>query len=121
VIRKTHVAGFLFSAYIIFTVWVYSSGTENRSRPGRMSKDAYAGKLLYQELNCSSCHQIFGLGGYLGPELTRVISSPGKGERFVSALLKFGPKQMPDFHLDSLQSYQIVCFLSHVDSSSRMK
>jgi len=121
VIGRTEIAMLLFFLYLIFTIWVYSAGTENRNIPERMNEDAYAGKLLYQEYNCSSCHQLFGLGGYLGPELTNVISSKGKGEDYVKAFLKIGSRQMPDFQLDSLQSHQLVSFLAHIDSSAKNK
>lgn len=83
-----------------------------------MSVSAQEGKKLYQKLNCNACHQLFGLGGYLGPELTHVISQKGKGRLYVAALLKNGSAQMPDFHLDSLRANEIISFLSYVDSSA---
>jgi nitric oxide reductase subunit C len=86
-----------------------------------MSSEAHEGRVLYQELNCSSCHQIFGLGGYLGPELTNVISTEGKGKAYVAAFLNYGPGQMPDFHLDSLQTRKIIAYLSYIDSSDVME
>ena len=86
-----------------------------------MNSDAYSGKLLYQEQNCSACHQIFGLGGYLGPDLTNVISQTGKGENYVAAFLKYGCRQMPDYRFDSLQVREIISFLSYVDRSARME
>ncbi len=120
-LKRIHFAAFLFLSYLIFSLWVYTYGTEHRSGMESMNAEAYKGKLLYQELNCSSCHQIFGLGGYLGPDLTNVISQPGKGRNYVAALLNFGLLQMPDFHLDSVQAGQIVSFLSFVDSSSTLE
>ncbi len=86
-----------------------------------MSRDAHAGKILYQEYNCIACHQLFGLGGYLGPELTHVISQPGKGPLFVGALLQIGVRQMPVFQLDSTQIKNIVAYLTYVDSSATIE
>jgi len=43
------------------------------------SEKALQGQQLWQQNNCFSCHQIYGLGGYLGPDLTNVYSQRGKG------------------------------------------
>lgn len=119
--NKIYTALFLFSAYLGFSFWVYTKGTEGISEIGVMSAEAHEGKILYQELNCTSCHQIFGLGGYLGPDLTHVISSPGKGPSYASALLKYGLLQMPDFQLDSVQVRKLIAYLAYVDSSASME
>ncbi|MBP6334317.1 MAG: cytochrome c [Bacteroidia bacterium] len=119
--KKIYTAAFLFSTYLCFSVWVYTKGTESISGIGMMNKDAHDGRILYQELNCIACHQLFGLGGYLGPDLTHVISSPGKGPSYTGALLKYGLRQMPDFQLDSIRVQKLVAFLAYVDSSASME
>ena len=112
---------FLFLIYVLFSMWVYTYGTENRSKLGVMNIQAYEGKRLYQELNCNACHQIFGLGGYLGPELTYTMSARGKGANYISAFLKYGSKQMPDFHLESDQVEKIIAYLSYIDSAATLE
>lgn len=115
---RIYIAIFLFSSYLSFTLWVYTYGTSGDPEKLIMSKEAYQGKLLYQQMNCASCHQIFGLGGYLGPELTSIMSDKGKNLNYVASFLKYGSKQMPAFDLDSLQVKELVAYLSYVDAAS---
>ena len=57
-----------------------------------MNKEAITGKVLYQKYNCTACHQIYGLGGFLGPDLTIVVSQQGKGEAYKSFPAKWHTK-----------------------------
>lgn len=82
-----------------------------------MSETALLGETLWQKHNCTSCHQLYGLGGYLGPDLTNVISRKNKGERYVKAMLNSGIKQMPAFNFTETELNQLVEFLSHVDKT----
>ena len=83
-----------------------------------MNENAIRGKLLFQKYNCTSCHQLYGLGGYLGPELTTVISQQGKGEFYANAFLKSGTQRMPDFHLSEEEVNDLVQFLKYVDKTA---
>ncbi len=115
---RIYIAIVLFSLYLIFTLWVYTYGTTGNSDKIVMSEEAYKGKLLYQEMNCTSCHQIFGLGGYLGPDLTNVMSAKGKDHHYVEAFLQYGSGQMPPFKFDADQMHQLLAYLSYVDIAS---
>ncbi len=82
-----------------------------------MTDEAIRGEVLWQESNCTACHQIYGLGGYLGPDLTNVISNPYKGEEYVKSFLNSGIKSMPKFKFTDSEKDDIVSFLKHVDNS----
>ena len=82
-----------------------------------MNSKAIAGKLLYQKHNCTSCHQLYGLGGYLGPELTTILSQPER-ENYSRAILKTGTQRMPDFHLKDDETDNIIEFLKYVNSTA---
>ncbi|MDL5051480.1 cytochrome c [Oscillatoria amoena NRMC-F 0135] len=73
--------------------------------------------MLWQKHNCQSCHQLFGLGGYLGPDLTNCYSTPHKGPEYMNAILQSGIGIMPDFGLDSTERAEILEFLKQVDAS----
>jgi nitric oxide reductase subunit C len=104
----------LFVAYIIYSVIVYTSGTE-----GLVSNEKAAeGKLVFQKYNCSACHQLYGLGGYLGPDLTTLMSTKGKGGMYAMAILKTGTQRMPDFHLKDSEIDALVEFLKYVDRTA---
>lgn len=38
-----------------------------------MSEEAVAGKEVWQSYNCVSCHTIFGNGGYVGGDMTKIM------------------------------------------------
>lgn len=73
------------------------------------------GKLLWQQKNCASCHQIYGLGGHLGPDLTNVFSK--RTPEYITAFLKSGTVTMPDFHLSKTEIESLLAFLQDIDSS----
>lgn len=82
-------------------------------------KKATAGKIVWQKNNCQNCHQLYGLGGYLGPDLTNVYSSPTKGEKVIRALIKSGVKQMPKFSINEEGISSLIEFLKSVDASGK--
>jgi nitric oxide reductase subunit C len=106
----------LFLGFVIYSSFVYTSGTETQNNPANES--AIRGELLYQKHNCTACHQLYGLGGFLGPELTTVISQKGKGESYVKTFLKSGTQRMPDFHLKNQEMNDLVEFLTCVDETA---
>ncbi|MBS3913034.1 MAG: cytochrome c [Bacteroidetes bacterium] len=66
------------------------------------------GKMVWQKYNCQSCHQIYGLGGYLGPDLTNVYQKGG--EAYIRGMVQSGTDVMPAFkmsnsELDALEIY----------------
>lgn len=73
------------------------------------------GSKVWQEYNCNSCHQIYGLGGYLGPDLTNEYSL--RGVDFINAFLLNGTNIMPKFNLTLQQRNDLIAFLQHVDQS----
>mgnify|MGYP006267647119 CR=1 FL=1 len=83
-----------------------------------MNTHQQKGKELYQQYNCQSCHQIFGLGGYLGPELTTIISDKTKGPAFAKIILQNGAVRMPNFHLKENEIDEIIDYLKYVDSNA---
>ena len=82
-------------------------------------KMASEGHLVWQSYNCQTCHQLYSLGGYLGPDLTNIISNPDKGEKTVRALVKSGTKQMPAFNLTEHEMNALIEFLKSTDASGK--
>ncbi len=113
----THTYRLIFAALLaIFTFynyWIYTSSSQNTTPA--MSNQAIDGEVLWQKSNCTSCHQIYGLGGYMGPDLTNIISKPNKGPNYVKAFLNSGVKAMPKFNFSEKEKDNIVAFLSHID------
>ncbi len=103
---------FIFSIYNFF---IYSSSKKEKFI--FLSKKALKGEVLWQSNNCWSCHQIYGLGGYLGPDLTNIYSTESKGEKYIKAFLNSGIKSMPKFNFSEDEKNQIIAFLQQIDST----
>lgn len=103
--------------FLSFSFTIYLSPL-TISKDSRFDKEVAAnGHLVWQKYNCQSCHQLYGLGGYLGPDLTNVISKPGKGENVIKAMIKTGIKQMPSFNMSDKEIVNLIEFLKSVDVS----
>ncbi len=61
-----------------------------------------------------ACHQFYGLGGYMGPDLTHVVSS--KGAAYARAFLISGTERMPNFGFNEQEMDELVAFLEFVDT-----
>ncbi|MEJ8755625.1 cytochrome c [Pontibacter sp. H259] len=112
------VYGCLLGCFLFFTAFVYTSEVpETAALPDQ--ELALRGKHIWQEKNCSACHQFYGLGGYLGPDVTNVMSAKGKGEGYVRAILENGTATMPDFNLSVKDIDALVAYLIESDRSGK--
>ena len=70
---------------------------------------------VFQQYNCVACHQFYGLGGYMGPDLTNVTSkfSP----MYARAFIMNGTTSMPNFDLSDAELDALVAYLEFVDST----
>ena len=91
----------LLAILLPYNFQVYTRWTSSFNNQNSLSKHASEGKLLWQQKNCASCHQIYGLGGYLGPDLTNVISS--KGMDYARTFIETGTQKMPNLHLNKIE------------------
>ncbi len=85
---------------------------------GREQKLAEMGKQIYQQYNCQACHQLYGLGGYLGPDLTPAYSDPHRGKMLIKAMLVSGGIRMPAFQFNDEQIEAITAYLKYVDTTA---
>lgn len=107
--------GILIVVFISYNLIIYLQ--PNAVKLPKMNHKALAGEHLYQQYNCSSCHQLYGLGGYLGPDLTNVASNEKKGSNYIKAILNSGIGTMPTFHFTDEEREALTAFLVHVDST----
>lgn len=106
----------LLLAYGAYSAKIYFSDGET-AVPGSSVSSMAEGKILWQKYNCQSCHQLYGLGGYLGPDLTNCYSAPHKGPGYMDAILQYGTGIMPDFKLTPSERSKIIEYLKYVDNS----
>lgn len=110
------------SVYLIlcasFLTYSFSIYLSPDAQPKGVDPDlAGKGKLVYQKYNCQACHQLYNLGGYLGPDLTDVYSADGKGEPYIRAMVQAGNLQMPSFNLSEEELTALVAFLKQIDGT----
>ena len=109
----------LLILYGSYSITTYTIATKAQSQSLELSAKAVKGKLLWQKHNCIACHQLFGLGGYLGPDLTNINSEEDKGKLYIKAFVNSGIKQMPRFSLSDSELDEIAEFLKYVDKSGK--
>ena len=69
----------LFGLYLLYSFTVYTKGTDNNVTVSATERlKINYGKQVFQQYNCIACHQLYGLGGYLGPELTTAFSDSNR-------------------------------------------
>lgn len=107
---KTRIFFVLTFSFLSYSVLIYMS-------EGTVDQKVAEGRLVWQKYNCQSCHQLYGLGGYLGPDLTNLMSETGKSETYLNAIIESGTNQMPVLGLSEDEIRKVIEFLKSVDSS----
>lgn len=103
---------------LVFSFLFYTGTVYQQVPTGVIStQDALRGKMLWQDKNCTACHQLYGLGGFLGPDLTNVYSAPGKSPDYLKGIILSGTTTMPAFQFSSQEMEDLLAFLQHVDAS----
>lgn len=116
---KVVVFGGLFGLYLLYSIFVYTRGTKNNVVPAAEEQTKINnGKQLFQQNNCTACHQIYGLGGYLGPELTTAYSDRSRGELYMRAFLKAGGQRMPVYHFSDEEIDALISYLKYIDATA---
>ena len=98
----------LVVSFAVQTGLVYSDDVDIQ-----LSEDAVEGRKLFHDGSCQVCHQLWGQGGFLGPDLTNAASRVDQ-TRLVS-LLTVGSGQMPAFEYDKTQIAHMRAFLEEID------
>lgn len=104
----------LTTLFFVYNFFIY---TDNSSYGNiHLSEKAIRGENLWLKNNCNSCHQIYGLGGYLGPDLTNAYSFR-KNDNYLKAMFNSGIKTMPKFDFNESEKEELLQFLKEVDQT----
>ncbi|MBW7912157.1 MAG: cytochrome c [Taibaiella sp.] len=109
--------GILFTSFCLYTGWVYLYCDEEAKTTENIHPAVTEGWNLWQQNNCQSCHQLYGLGGYMGPDLTNIARDSTKGKPYMYTFIKHGTGRMPAFNMTDDEVYRIIDFLEWVDKS----
>lgn len=107
-------------SFLLYTFSVYFIGGKSQlATHSNIEEQVQSGKLVWQKYNCQSCHQFYGLGGYLGPDITNLMSQEGKGPLFLKAMVEVGTKQMPSFKLSEHEMNDLTQFFIEMDKTGK--
>ena len=76
------------------------------------------GLAVWRHHNCQVCHQIYGFGGFLGPDLTNIVNDETSDGEFTS-ILTYGLGRMPAFNLNSSDQSAILAYLRRLNRTGR--
>ena len=103
---------FLVISFLIYSTFIYSNLP---FKSIEVSEQVVKGKEVWQRYNCNSCHQIYGLGGFLGPDLTNIYSK--RPVEYIKAFLLGGTVVMPKFNLSDTEINCLISFFKNIDST----
>ncbi|MEO6594972.1 MAG: c-type cytochrome [Planctomycetota bacterium] len=103
----------LLAAFCVQTAFVYLDETADKLPT--LSPEAVAGRRIWHKYNCQVCHQIFGFGGFLGPDLTN--AGPRLTNDRLHQVLTLGTGQMPAFYFDDEQIAAIEAYLYELNDA----
>jgi len=101
----------LVLAFVVQTWLVYADSSGRQTPP--LSELAERGQRVWLDHNCQSCHQIYGFGGFLGPDLTNAIRSLTDAR--LDLILTEGAGLMPAFALGADDRSALKQFLVELD------
>jgi nitric oxide reductase subunit C len=100
--------------------WLVYSDPAGRGGPP-LSEAATRGSRIWHRHNCQVCHQIYGFGGFLGPDVTNVAFRLGDQDGSAAVLaerletvLTTGSERMPAFHLDVDERLALATFFTEL-------
>ena len=103
----------LLSAFCLQTFLVYSDDT-GRKKPA-LTELAFEGRQIWHKHNCQACHQFYGFGGFLGPDLTNAARRLDRAR--LDDILANGSGQMPAFGLTQSEISAVEAYLKEMDKT----
>lgn len=107
----------LVVVYLVVT-WIAWSDRSHASFEDRLDDHERAGLAVWRRENCQVCHQLYGFGGFLGPDLTNAIV-PQRRDVDFATLLTIGFRKMPALHLSPADQASVLAFLRAMNRSGQ--
>jgi nitric oxide reductase subunit C len=105
----------LTGLFVVQTFLTWSTSTAVPEGRGTLNEQALRGRTLFNQFNCTACHQVYGLGGYMGPDLTNVTTH--KGAEYAKALIMHGSGTMPALGVTADEADDLVAYLEAMAAS----
>jgi nitric oxide reductase subunit C len=109
----------LVVAYLLVSLIAYTDYPRSlHEEPVVLNDLERQGLQIWRDNNCQACHQIYGFGGFLGPDLTNRVSADRPNEEF-RTLLREGVPPMPAFGFSDAQQDALLAYLRAVDRTGQ--
>lgn len=105
----------LVISFLVNSIYIYTSKMDPSGVVYSPQSDR--GRMVWQKNQCQTCHQLFGLGGYLGPDLTHLMEDTLRGRMVLRSVVNNAPKQMPQYRLSEEEISSISFFLQTISMS----
>ncbi len=115
--RREVALGLLVAAYISVSVVAYTDFPRRATDPPLTDLEL-RGLAAWRAHNCQACHQIYGFGGFLGPDLTNRVTDATPDAEF-GWILTVGSGPMPAFDLPPAEQETILAYLRAVNRTGR--
>ena len=103
------ILGVLVLVYISISVVTYTDYPKQAQHPALTDLER-KGLDLWRTNNCQVCHQFYGMGGFLGPDLTNRVTDETPDSE-ISWILVSGSRQMPAFGFQPAEQEALLAFL----------
>jgi nitric oxide reductase subunit C len=107
----------LVVAYVALSVVAYTDFPRRAPDPPLTDLER-RGLAVWRGNNCQACHQIYGFGGFLGPDLTNRVTEATPDAEF-RAILEEGAPQMPGFQMSAADQEAVLAFLRAVNRTGQ--
>ncbi len=111
------VLGLLVASYLLLSIIAYLDFPRHNSNEP-LSELERTGLSIWRENNCQACHQIYGFGGFLGPDLTNRVTDQTPDQQ-LSRILTSGSRKMPAFNFSPADQSAVAAFLRAVNRTGR--
>lgn len=107
----------LVAVYVAVSVVAYTDYPRTQGEPPLDALEL-AGAQIWRRHNCQACHQIYGFGGFLGPDLTNRVTDDTADDEFTEILTR-GSGKMPAFRLSPADREAVLAWLRAIHRTGR--
>ncbi|MFQ5678027.1 MAG: c-type cytochrome [Gemmatimonadota bacterium] len=107
----------LVGVYLAVSIVAYTDHPRHGSDPPLTDLER-RGLGVWRSHDCQACHQLYGFGGFLGPDLTNRVTD-GTPDAELRSILEEGARAMPAFHLSPAERRAVLAFLRAVDRTGQ--
>lgn len=107
----------MVSVFFVVSIVAYTDFPRRAEHPPLTELERY-GLAVWRRNNCQVCHQLYGFGGFLGPDLTNRVTDDTSDATY-QQLLARGSGLMPALNLEAADQKAVLAFLRAMNRTGR--